>query len=73
MSKKYISEVIRDDYKNWKKGDIILIKSPTGSGKSEFIKKKLLNWCKDQHKSMLLLKAIGLCYISNKLVILSLA
>lgn len=62
MSKKYISEVIKDDYKNWKKGDIILIKSPTGSGKSEFIKKKLLNWCKDQHKSMLLLSNRTLLY-----------
>lgn len=62
MSKKYISEVIKDNYKNWKKGDIILIKSPTGSGKSEFIKKKLLNWCKDQHKSMLLLSNRTLLY-----------
>ena len=62
LSKKYISEVIKDNYKNWKKGDIILIKSPTGSGKSEFIKKKLLNWCKDQHKSMLLLSNRTLLY-----------
>lgn len=62
MPKKYISEVINDDYKGWKTGDIILIKSPTGSGKSEFIKKKLLNWCKDQHKSMLLLSNRTLLY-----------
>ncbi|MDD4689721.1 MAG: hypothetical protein PHE51_08265 [Eubacteriales bacterium] len=62
MSKKYISELIADDYKEWKKGDIILIKSPTGSGKSEFIKKQLLEWCKQNQKSMLLLSNRTLLY-----------
>lgn len=36
--KKYISDVIGDDYKKWRKGDIILIDAGTGSGKTTFIR-----------------------------------
>jgi len=60
--KKYISEVIGEEYKEWKKGDMILIKSPTGSGKSEFIKKQLLSWCKGKNKKLLLLSNRTLLY-----------
>ena len=55
MAKQYVSDIIGDEYKEWKKGDIILIKSPTGTGKSEFIKSRLIKWCKTNKKSMLLL------------------
>ena len=33
----YISELIKDEYKEWEAGQIILISAPTGSGKSNFI------------------------------------
>ena len=33
---KWVSEVINDDYKNWKKGDSVIIKSQTGTGKTYF-------------------------------------
>ena len=62
MGKKYISEIISEEYKEWKQGDIILIKSPTGSGKSEFIKNQLLKWCELQQKSILLLSNRTLLY-----------
>lgn len=38
----YISDSIGDDYKSWKRGDSIIIASPTGSGKTTFILSKLL-------------------------------
>jgi len=34
QNKKYIADIIQDDYKNWKSGDIILLTSPTGTGKT---------------------------------------
>lgn len=54
--KKYISEIItRDDIKQWEINDTILINSPTGSGKSYFIRKILLNHCIFTGKKILLI------------------
>lgn len=40
---KYVTDIIKDDYiMKWNKKDIILIKAPTGSGKTYFIKNKLI-------------------------------
>lgn len=38
----YISDTIRDEYKKWKNGDIVLLTAPTGTGKTTFILEKLL-------------------------------
>lgn len=38
----YITDLIGDEYRNWEIGENILISSPTGSGKSTFVLKKLL-------------------------------
>lgn len=39
---RYITDIIGDDYLNWDSGESILISTPTGSGKSTFVLKKLL-------------------------------
>lgn len=39
---RYITDIIGDDYLNWDSGESILISTPTGSGKSAFVLKKLL-------------------------------
>ena len=44
MDKKYLSEVIGDEYFDWGKRKII-IQAPTGSGKSTFIIQALLKKC----------------------------
>lgn len=56
MQKQYISDIITEnEICQWKPGDRILIESQTGSGKSEFIKKNLYNYCKKNNKMILLM------------------
>jgi len=53
---KYVSNVIKlEDIEQWNKDDIILIKSPTGSGKSHFVKYILSEYCRINNKTILLL------------------
>ena len=51
IKKKYIQEIIGDDYKNWKKGETILIKAGTGAGKSYY-----KGYCKRQKYKSLKIK-----------------
>lgn len=46
----FITDLIGDNYKNWKVGDKIIISSPTGSGKSTFILRSLLPYAMRQGK-----------------------
>jgi hypothetical protein len=56
MPKQYISDVItNEEIAKWQNGNRILIHSQTGSGKSEFIKTKLYEYCKTNNKKILLL------------------
>jgi hypothetical protein len=56
MPKQYISDVItNEEIAKWKQGNRILIHSQTGSCKSEFIKTKIYEYCKDNNKKILLL------------------
>lgn len=36
LNLKFVSELIGDDYKNWKLGDVVSVKSQTGTGKNYF-------------------------------------
>ena len=42
MERKFIADKIGEDYKEWKRGDIIFLNAPTGSGKTRFILSVLL-------------------------------
>lgn len=42
MASRYVTDIIGDDYKNWKPGDCILITNGTGSGKTFFVLNTLL-------------------------------
>lgn len=54
--KKYISDIITENEINkWKPGNRILIESQTGSGKSEFVKNNLYEYCKKNNKMILLM------------------
>ncbi len=56
MKKMFLSDVISDEeIASWKAGDRILITTPTGSGKSYFVLKKLLTYAIKQGKHILYL------------------
>lgn len=52
---KYVSDIIGDEYKDWNRGNIIFIETPTGSGKTTFILEKLLKYVEFEGKKMLYL------------------
>jgi len=54
MRKKYLSELIGEDFKTWE-GKKVLITAPTGMGKSTFVVKKLLPFHQEQNKKLLIL------------------
>lgn len=54
-NKKYISEVLGQDYLNWEAGDIVEISSGTDTGKTYFIKNILLNYAKENGDRILYL------------------
>ena len=61
----YIAEKIGDNYQEWKNGDVVFISSPTGSGKTTFILKKLLPYLAEKGQRILYLvnrKALKLRY-----------
>lgn len=39
---KWVSETIGEEYRKWKKGDTVIISAQTGTGKTHFIKEKLI-------------------------------
>lgn len=51
----YISDVISDEYQQWKPGDIIIIHAQTGAGKTFFVLDKLLPFLKGEGKRLLYL------------------
>lgn len=55
MARKYVTDIIGDDYKNWRPSDKILISQGTGSGKTWFILKVLLKYAKEQGKHLVYL------------------
>lgn len=52
MVRKYVSDMIGDDYKKWRPSDKILISQGTGSGKTWFVLKVLLRYAKEQGKHL---------------------
>jgi len=40
----YVANIIKDDYKNWRSGDIVAIEAQTGTGKNYFIENILIPW-----------------------------
>lgn len=49
----WVSDVIGDDYLRWKNGDVIRIQAQTSTGKTEFIKTKLLQHAIENNKRIL--------------------
>ena len=58
---KYVADALENEYKNWKQGDVILISTPTGSGKTTFILQKLV--------PMFALKKQKILYLVNRKIL----
>lgn len=58
--RKYVQDIIGQAYKEWKKGDNILINCGTGQGKTYFVKNILKDYCKQNN-----LKILYLCNRTN--------
>ena len=67
MPKQYISDIIDlSEIRKWQSGDRILIHSQTGTGKSQFIKDVLYEYCKRSDKNILLLSNRNLLKSQNE-------
>ena len=42
LNVQYVTDVIGEEYKKWRSGDVVKIKTQTGSGKTYFIKNSLI-------------------------------
>ena len=54
LNLEWISNKIGNEYKQWQKGDVVCIKAQTGTGKTYFIKNKLINDMFDNEKMLIL-------------------
>jgi hypothetical protein len=67
MPRQYIADIIpSSEINKWKPGDRILITSQTGSGKSQWVKDQLYNYCEDSGKKILLLSNRSILRDQNK-------
>lgn len=48
--KRYVEEIVGEEYKQWNCGDRILVSTPTGSGKTTFVIDTLLRYAVQQNK-----------------------
>ena len=65
----YITDIIGDDYKEkWEIGNKILIKAPTGSGKSTFFGKVISSYCEENNLNALMLSNRQLLKLQNQML-----
>lgn len=55
LNLKWMTDVIGTEYKKWSEKDIVTINAQTGTGKTYFIKTKLIPFAKDNNKKVLIL------------------
>lgn len=55
IMEKYVSEVIKEEYKEWKPGQVIFLSAHTGAGKTYFILNKLVKFSAIEGKKILYL------------------
>lgn len=55
-----VTDVIGNDYKKWKEGDIVKIQSQTGSGKTYFITETLIPWLSKDETMLILVNRSNL-------------
>lgn len=62
-----VSDEIKEDYREWKRGDRIFITAPTGTGKSYFILHKLLGYIIDRNSDKKILYLVNRTILKNQI------
>ncbi|MFT8312940.1 MAG: DEAD/DEAH box helicase family protein [Clostridium sp.] len=60
LNLKWVTDSIGEDYKEWDEGDIIILQAQTGTGKTYFIKNKLINYINPYERLLLVCNRINL-------------
>lgn len=68
LNVQYVTEVIGEEYKKWNKGDIIKIKTQTGSGKSYFIKNTLIPYI-DEINNLKVFSEFKVLILTNRIAL----
>lgn len=53
VKKQYVTDLVGNDYRSWNRGDIIILRCGTGTGKSTFCIEKLLPYCQSTDRHIL--------------------
>lgn len=69
LNLEYVSNVIRNEYKEWKKGDVIKIVSQTGTGKSYFIKDVLIPYVDRLNRNSIETKPYNILILTNRIAL----
>lgn len=67
LNLEYVSDIIGDDYKNWKKGDLVKIKAQCGTGKSYFVRDVLIPYIDTVNKTSIECKPYNFLILSNRI------
>lgn len=65
LNLQYVTDIIGEEYKNWKNGDIVKIKAQTGTGKTYFIKNVLIPYI-DEINSYRIFDNIKVLILTNR-------
>ena len=68
LNVQYVTDVIGEEYKKWNKGDIIKIKTQTGSGKSYFIKNTLIPYI-DEINNLKVFSEFKVLILTNRIAL----
>lgn len=60
LNLRWVSDEIGEDYKNWKRGDVVTIEAQTGTGKTFFIKNVIIPYMESYEKILLVCNRINL-------------
>lgn len=56
----WVTDIIGEDYKTWKNGDVITVEAQTGTGKTHFVINTLINYMLNYEKMIYICNRVGL-------------
>lgn len=68
LNVQYVNDVIGEEYKQWRSGDVVKIKTQTGSGKSYFIKNTLIPYI-DEVNALKIFDELKVLILTNRIAL----